>query len=115
MADHLTLWVKNYGPGVALGVDAVVHFEPGETLRYIVQTTGIASGEDYLVTLENGELPPLVYDNLRRERTHVHLVGTCTDSAANVMPVDTRVPLAEGTSYPGMQIVREVLERERGS
>lgn len=111
LAD-LVLSVRNYGHGAALGVDAVVRFEPGETLRYVVRTTGIASGEDHVVLLGNGDLPPLQRENLSRTYTHLRLVGTCMDVAQRQHRIDILVPLAEGTAFPAMEILREMLERQ---
>lgn len=85
-----------------------MRFDPGNTLRYEFQTTGIASGEDYAVLLESGEAPPLQSDNLTKY-THLHMVGTCVDVANGRHANDIRVPLAEGTSYPSLKIIRETL------
>ena len=111
--DRMNLFITNYGQGHAVGLEAVLHFLPGDDMRFEIRATGIRSQEDYPVLMPDGTPPLLMHDNLTSKREAMRLVGTCKDLTGRRHKIDIRVPVREGSVFPGQAIIGEMLDRQR--
>jgi hypothetical protein len=92
--------VQNIGPGIALDVQVVLSFEPGEmrsriTLPFLLageQRPWQTSRRNYL----RGVPAPYSPEAHLPNHTHVHLTGTCRDLLGRTHAVDVRTPVVDG-------------------